>query len=49
MKSRRIEMMGRGGRRRKQFVNDIKKRENIGNLRSKLCGQIVLEKVKELQ
>jgi hypothetical protein len=26
-------MMGRGGRRRKQLVNDIKERENIGNLR----------------
>jgi hypothetical protein len=25
--------MGRGGRRRKQLVNDVKRRENIGNLR----------------
>jgi hypothetical protein len=25
--------MGRGGRRRKQLVNDVKERENIGNLR----------------
>jgi hypothetical protein len=30
---RRIEVMGRSGRRRKQLVNDIKERENIGNLR----------------
>lgn len=25
--------MGRGGRRRKRLVNDIRERENIGNLR----------------
>jgi hypothetical protein len=49
--SRRIEVMERRGRRRMQIVNDIRERENAGNLRRTLehvVWQIAMEEAKGL-
>jgi hypothetical protein len=46
------ELRGRQGRKCKQLLNDLRKRENTGNSKSKyyiaLCGELVLEEAMDL-
>jgi hypothetical protein len=45
----RLEMMGRGGRRYKQLMNDLKEKRRYWTLKEEaLCGELALEEAMDL-